>query len=477
MDLFERFNDYIDRHTLLQQGERVIIGVSGGADSLCLLDLLTRWGVEPIVAHLDHQLRQESASEAEFVQEVAQSYAHAFELSTVAVDKDHTGSLEEQARLARYRFLVNTAHKYSTRKILVGHTFDDQVETILMHFLRGAGPAGLRGMLPATEMDDWVGIPRSEGILILRPLLQIRHAEALKYCEEIGLQPRFDRSNLDRTYFRNRIRHELIPILEEFNPGIRNVVYSLGEVMRSEVEFLEAQVESHWSRVVEILTKDDLILRWDPIHDLPFALQRGLLRRAILELRPDLRDLGFEQIERARRFMLDLDRPASQPVISDLTMHQYAKDVLLSGADQPPALPDHPQIIDTIRLEAPFSGIINLAYGWSIKTSELVGMQLEALPERGGDAWDVVLDQAVLAEPLNFRKRQAGDRMQPLGMQGNVKISDLMINRKIPRLARERWPLLISGGEIAWVPGIHIAHAFRLTDRSHTALRLKVIRP
>lgn len=477
MDVFERYSSYVKRHRLLQQGEPVVVGVSGGADSLCVLDLLTRGGVKPIVAHLDHQLREDSASDAEFVRQVALRYGHPFELGTADLTNTDTGSLEERSRLARYRFLVDVAHKFCAQKIVVGHTFDDQVETILMHFIRGAGPAGLRGMLPATKLDEWVGIPRSKGMIIIRPMLEIRHVEALRYCEEIGIQPRFDRSNLDQTFFRNRIRHELLPILEEFNPGIRGVVQTLGEVMRSEVDFIEAQVESYWPLAVEVLSENSLILRWELFHKLPLALQRGLVRGAIFELKPTLRDLGFEHIERALEFVLDLDRPPSQTLIDSLVMHAYAEDVLLTAADQLPALPDQPQVIESIPLEEPLPEKIKLANGWVIVVTESVDRGLEEIRDRGHDAWDVVLDRSMLQQPLCFRTRRPGDRMQPLGMHGSAKVSDLMINRKIPRLAREHWPLLVAGDEIAWLPGVHIGHSFRVTVNTQDSLRLTIVRP
>ncbi len=477
MNVLEKFAGYVQDHGLLQEGEQIVVGVSGGPDSLCLLDLISRWGAIPIVAHFDHKLRPESANEAEFVREISINRGMLFELGEAGIEKTEGGSLEERARLVRYRFLVDVARKYSVDKLAVGHTYDDQVETILMHFLRGAGPAGLRGMLPATEMSDWVGIPGSSGLMLVRPLLSVTHEETLAYCEQVGLEPRFDRSNRDETYFRNRIRHHLLPILEEYNPGARGVIYSLGEIMRAEVEYLQQEVDAHWSRTTQVLSSDALIVRASSFQELPLALQRGILRRAITELRPDIRDLGFDHIERALEFLLTVDRPSAKPVIDDLLIHDYGVDVLLAPGDEIPLLPDYPQIEDGIHLELLPLEELTLANGWRVLIAEYEEMDVEKADKVGADAWDVYIDRACLADPVILRGRQPGDRIQPLGMQGSMKVSDLMINRKIPQLAREHWPLLSAAGEIAWVPGLHLAHPFRVTDETRRALRMRVRPP
>lgn len=477
MDLYERFSAYTGEHHLLEPGERIVVGVSGGADSLCLLDMLSRSGVDLIVAHLDHKLRPESGQEAGFVRSIAEDYSLPFELGEVEDVSFEDGSLEERARLARYRFLVVVARKHGVQKIAVGHTYDDQVETVLMHFLRGTGPAGLRGMLPARRMNEWVGIDDAGGIVLIRPLLAIRHAEAQDHCEQLGLEPRFDRSNLDTTFFRNRIRHQLLPILEEYNPGVRAVIHSLGEIMRSEVEFIQGQVDLTWPAAVEILDADAILLRGGAIREFPTALQRRILKRAIRQLRPEVRDLGFDQIERLRLFLLNPQRQPSSPVVADLSAYDCADDILLSGAGKLPLLPDFPQISNEVPLETPPSADLPLANGWHISISIQEDVNMKDIEAQEGTGWDVYLDRDSLKQPTVLRRRQPGDWIQPLGMQGRMKVSDLMINRKVPRLAREHWPLLVSGGEVVWVPGLHIAHPFRVTAETGRVVRLAVMRP
>ena len=475
MELYNRVAEYVHKHDLIDPDETLVVGVSGGADSLCLLDVLSKWGLDLIVAHLDHGLRPESASDASYVQEIANRYGHTFEHERVELNPELSGSLEQAARLARYGFLVEVARRYDIAKIAVGHTFDDQVETILMHFLRGAGPAGLRGMLPETNLADWVAVPQAEGRSVIRPLLAIRHAEAAEYCESVGLAPRFDHSNLDMTFFRNRIRHELLPALEEYNPGVRDVIYRLGEVMRSEVEFVQSQVDMHWPDVTIPLGKDALLLKRAALLDLALALQRNIIRRAILELRPAVRDLGFDQIERALSYMLAADRPASQPIIEDLLVLDYEDDVIIAPAGVKPLLPDCPQIEETAVLSQPFPDRIQLADGWYISFSESREMNVEIAKSGRFDALDVAVDRSKLGDRLTIRTREPGDRLQPLGMQGSMKVSDLMINEKVPYLAREHWPVLLSDHKVVWIPGLQLGHPFRITEATQDTLRMRVV--
>ena len=233
MDASARVADFISRTGMLKAKQPVIVGVSGGADSLCLLDCLHRLRYSLVLAHFDHQLRADSGEDADFCREMAERYGiqAAIEAGDVRAFADQGRSLEEAARLLRYRFLARTANKHGATVIATGHTADDQVETILMHFLRGSGPSGLSGMLPSTALDDWVDIPEGEGVDLIRPLLELTRAQTSGHCREQGLAPIEDSTNQDPSFFRNRLRHELLPELETYNPGVRNVLLRTGHVM------------------------------------------------------------------------------------------------------------------------------------------------------------------------------------------------------------------------------------------------------
>ncbi len=473
---YEQVSDFIKKHRLLNRGERVVIGISGGPDSLCLLDSLHHLGYPLICAHLDHGLRQESSDEAAYVKSIAQSYNLPFEIERqdVAVKAGSGVSLEEAARLARYNFLVRVARKNDVQVIATGHTADDQVETVLMHFLRGTGPSGLRGMLPDTPLDSWVGIPDAQGIRLIRPLLSLNRGQTEGHCQAMGLEPVIDSSNMDQTFFRNRIRHELLPLLETYNPGIRQILLRLARIMTAEVDLLAEMVASDWASVFESMGESALLLRVESMERKPLALQRALLRSAIQKLRPSARDVSFDTIERGLQFVSDPIRPASRPLIAGLMLKDLGEEILLYHTDSPVIFDRLPQLIGDAQMEVPIPGEVELAGGWKLTAaSESIapGSYQTYLNAQEGDF--AAIDESSVSTPLSVRTRVPGDRIQPLGLEGTTKVSDIMINNRIPDLARARWPIVVSGDEVVWVAGIRMSHLFRLTEETS---RVTVIR-
>src|SRR5579884_3235118 len=274
-NIVESVTTYIEQHKLLPESGRVIVAVSGGADSLCLLHLLhalcgpgKRYpGVQLHVAHLDHQLRRDvSASEAETVARLAASWELPVTIGVVdvpALARRERRSLEDAARTARYRFLREVAHG---QPIAVAHHADDAVETLLLHILRGGGLPGMVGMLP--RQQD-----------IIRPLLEVTHAETVAYCQQHSIIPIEDASNTDPRFLRNRLRHELLPLLESLNPGIRSTLLRNAEGMRVDLAWIEAQVDTLWPTVVIAQQEDAIRLNLQALRALPLSLQRHLLRR------------------------------------------------------------------------------------------------------------------------------------------------------------------------------------------------------
>ena len=469
MKCYEQVTDFIKQHQLLNPGDRVVIGVSGGPDSLCLLDILYALGYPLICAHLDHGLRRESSDEAAFTKSIAKSYNLPFEIEkkNVALMAGSGVSLEEAARLARYNFLARVARQNDVHVIATGHTADDQVETVLMHFLRGTGPSGLRGILPDTPLDSWVGIPDVQGIRLIRPMLALNRDQTEDHCRAVGFEPVIDPSNMDLTYFRNRIRHELLPLLETYNPGIRQILLRLAQIMTAEVDLITEQVANTWESVFESQGESALLIRVESMERRPLALQRALLRTAIKMLQPSARDVGFETIERGLQFVSDPMRPASRSLIAGLMLRDFGKNVLLYHKDSPVVFDRLPQLIENAQVEVPIPGEVELAGGRKLTVaSESIapGSYQTFLNAQEGDF--VAIDGSRVSAPLNVRTRLPGDRIQPLGLDGNTKVSDIMINNHIPDLARARWPIVVSGDEVVWVAGIRMSHLFRLTEET-----------
>ena len=480
MQSYEQVGEFIMAHDLLNPGDRVVIGVSGGADSLCLLDSLYHLGYPLICAHLDHGLRQESSDEAAYVKSIAQSYNLPFEMEKqdIALKAGSGVSLEEAARLVRYSFLARVAKKNDGHVIATGHTADDQVETVLMHLLRGTGPSGLRGMLPDTPLDSWVGIPDAKEIRLIRPLLTLNHDQTEDHCRAINLEPVIDPSNMDHIYFRNRIRHELLPLLETYNPGIRQILLRLARIMTAEVDLLAEMVANAWESVFESQGESALLLRVESLERRPLALQRALLRSAIKKLLPTARDVSFDTIERGLQFVSDPMRPASRPLIAGLMLRTLGDDILLYHTDSPVIFDRLPQLIKDAQVELPIPGKVELAGGWkltALSESIALGSYQTYLNAQEGDF--AAIDRSLISEPLNVRTRMPGDRIQPLGLNGTTKVSDIMINNRIPDLARARWPMVVSGDEVVWVTGIRMSHLFRLTEGTSSVIVIHLSPP
>ncbi len=482
MGILREITAFIDQEELLEANERLVAAVSGGADSLCLLYCLVRLGYRPIVAHLDHQLRPESKSEAAFVQQIATQLELEFvsENADVAGFAEQGASIEEAARILRYRFLVRVAQQHGVDVIATGHTSDDQAETVLMHFLRGAGPSGLRGMLPKTSLRDWVGIAENEGsrLSLVRPLLCLTHQQAEEYCEAQGLSPVLDSSNLELTYYRNRLRYHLLPILEKYNPEIRNVLNRTGRVMAAEADWLADTVAEYWSTVVYARGEHALALRTNAFLSLPTALQRAILREMIRRLKPKLRDVGFDAVERASHFVKRDKCGKRIFLVGDLVLSRCEDQYLLFDAEKEPLLPEYPQLVSDSPCEMPIPGTIELGSGWVLEALEMPlthVLRETVLNDRSGRI--AAVDAAKIEAALAIRARKPGDRIRPLGMEGTLKVADLFVNHHVPQLARARWPLVVSRDKVLWVAGLRMSQDVRFTEETQEIVMLRLIDP
>jgi tRNA(Ile)-lysidine synthase len=478
MDVMERVRAAIDLHGLLRPGQRVVLGVSGGADSLCLMDCLRQLGFDLVVAHLDHQLRPSSAQEAQRVAKLAEGFGLPVFLGQAEVRAmtDEGLSLEEAARLARYRFLTQVAEGEGVARIATGHTAQDQVESILMHLLRGAGPAGLRGMQPRTDLSSWEGVGAPEGMVLIRPLLDVGREETLAYCRSQGLEPAFDESNLDLRFFRNRIRHHLIPVLKTYNPGIEESILRMGEVMTGHTELVDGLVEECWKEVVTEESTSDLWLDRETFMRLPLALQREVLRTCARRLVPSLRDLNFEHVNRALEFIEEKASGGLVPLVGDLELHRFAREIVVRASQVEFRLPAYPQMESTKpqQLVAPCS--LSLREGWSLKVEHRAMDPSYWNRVQGLDSHEAALDAQEIRGSLHVRSWKRGDRIQPLGMRGTMKVAALFVNSKVPRPARRLWPLVVDQEGILWVVGLRVDQRCRVTEGTESVLHMRLVR-
>jgi tRNA(Ile)-lysidine synthase len=466
----------------LQPDRPIIVGVSGGPDSVCLFHILLQQGYPLIAAHLNHGLRPEAAEEADFVRELAAQWQTPFVLEkqdVAAFARQNGYSLEEGARVARYRFLSREAAKGDAQAIAVAHTADDQVETVLMHFLRGTGAAGLRGMVFRTRLENG-----EQDIPLIRPLLSTWREEILDYLEAHQLPSRLDQSNLDVRFYRNRLRHELIPFLESYNPAIRQNIWRMAEILRAEDKALDELTQAVWEECVSSTGDGYVFLKREGLIAQNTAILRRLMRKSIGRLRPGLRDVDFDAIERALAFVQSPVPSKHIPLGGGLRMYYESGAICLAGEKTNLPTTNWPQIPAGETYLLPLSGALKLPGGWILR-SELDPEPALDEPANGGswatareDPYQAWMDADQIQAPLLVRTRQPGDRFYPLGLATHsLKLADFMINVKLPQRARAGWPLVISGDMIAWVPGLRMAHPFRVTPQTRRQVHLLLERP
>jgi tRNA(Ile)-lysidine synthase len=382
--------------------------------------------------------------------------------------KNNQLSIEEAARMLRYRFLFEQAEQSEAQAVAVAHTADDQVETVLMHFLRGAGLSGLKGMQPRAINQEW-----SATIPLARPLLAVWRNEILAYCNEHGLQPIHDESNTDLKFFRNRLRYELLPALEAYNPQIREVIWRTAQVLAGDQEIVADRLDQLWETCLYEQADSYCGFRLNEFRRFNIGEQRGLIRRAIERVRPNVRNIDFAHIEDAIAFVHSPPRSRCRDLVAGLRMLLEDKVFWVAGweADLPalgwPQIEQAPCNID-------LPGEIRIGQTWQLKAwigeDRKAGYAAALSNDNRYAAW-ISGDQ--VESSLTVRKRQRGDRFQPLGMGGHtMKLADYFINKKLPKRAREKWPLICAGDTIVWIPGYQVNHHYRLTDETKKIIAL-----
>lgn len=463
----KRVLQLIQEHQLTKAQQPLVVGVSGGPDSVCLLhilvDLQETLEITLHAAHLNHGLRgAESDADARYVSHLAYKLGVPVTVTSLNVQAyraQHHCSLEEAARELRYGFFSEVVTSVGASRVAVGHTADDQVETILMHLVRGAGLSGLAGMQPITT---WHSSTTSTQLTVVRPLLGITRKEVEAYCAAHKLSPRTDTSNWSPAYLRNRFRSELIPLLRSYNPNISAALLRTARTAADQISFLDSQVSQLWNRIVEE-HPGRIILDTRAVVDLPGAIKRHLFRRILQQLLGDLMEIEFTHIE---SIMSALTKPAGKKLSLPgglVFSVDYETCTLGFDAVQPCPLPP---LEGEHRLILP--GETTLP-GWRVR-----GSILEQPPaEKKSPGLTAYLDLDIAGTELVVRPRRPGDRFQPLGMASPKKIQDFMVDAKIPRSWRKRVPLVCSPHHILWVVSWRIDERAKVSNSTQRVLRLE----
>jgi len=472
----------------LRPGDPVVLGVSGGADSLAMLCLFAaaqeEFGLRLAVLHVHHGIRGADADgDARFVEVVCAARGVACRVVKVdvpALARQEKLSLEEAARQARYAALFQEAVRIDASWVAVAHNADDQAETVLMHFLRGSGMAGLRGMLPVASLSDHlasftpspVETGRSSRRLIhlIRPLLNVPRADIERYCRDHDLTPRQDATNADTTYFRNKLRHEALPLLASLNPNLRETLGRTASVMAADYEWHQAELEQAALDIMRRAAPGRVELDLASWRSAPLSVQRGLIRAAVMSLRAHVRDLSFEQVEQAGRVAREGAVGAQAPLPGGLTLRVDYDALVIAPEGASSRRPEGPLLEPGAVVEVNAPGSTNLSNGWQFTLARYDGLYAgREWKKLLRNRWAAVLNLPGGAATLRLRTRLPGDHFQPQGAGGSQKLSDFMINAKIPAAWRGHIPLLTAGDELAWVCGWRVDQRFTVTAETQEA--------
>jgi tRNA(Ile)-lysidine synthase len=460
--LIAKARETIKKYGMLGRGDRVVVAVSGGPDSVCLLsvlhDLAKDLDLILHVAHLDHRFRgEESAEEARFVEGLAKGLGIAATVESRDVPAycaERGLSAQAGAREVRYAFLQQCAKATSARCIALGHTANDQAETLLMRLVRGAGISGLSSIPPVRGN-------------IIRPLIAITRDEVLAFLQHERLDFRTDPSNRRPVYTRNRVRQEVLPVLERFNPRIVEALAAEADMLRDENEAIEATLPAVMQQVMR-REGEAVHIRRDRFNALLPALRRRVLRKALeLAAGDDAVDHSWIRTEEALGFMTAAQSGRSMEVPGGLLLEREYDDLVIRTREQ--------EMVFCVPLAVP-GGTMAPAARLAIETVILAPPPFPGA-DRGNYLWQAVFDYDKMSLPLYLRSRRPGDRFCPAGMGGrSKKLQDFFVDEKVPRVRRNTAPLLATELDVVWIMGMRTDGRF-LPGPGTTKLLVVTVRP
>ncbi len=449
---------------MIEEGEVVLLCVSGGVDSMAMLDIFSslkgELNIKLVVCHLNHNLRgEEAARDQSFVEKAAKDRGLDFYTKTLVEGelKDGGGSLQERAREARYAFFIEAAKKFGATRIALAHNKDDQAETVLMRILKGSGLKGLSGM-PALREP------------YIRPLIEATRAEIEEYVKKNNVGFVEDSSNESTKYLRNQLRLELIPLLEkDYNPMIKDALVSLSEMAERDYSFIENEAMGLFESALETKDQRALVFSRGPLIGAHPALSTRVFFMAAQALKGDAREFYSVHVESFLSLVHSTEPGASVDLPGGLRLRRDYEQVIIEFAELDAEVSDAPGY----EVELNLPGVTKLGETGETFTAEI----LKETPDpKGASNMYAFFDLDVVEEaqgPLVVRTFRAGDRMTPLGMEGNKKVQDIFVDDKVAKLTRASVPILVCAGELLWLAGLRQSETAKLTPGTRRTLKVE----
>ncbi len=455
--MLKKFLTIIQKNQLIEKGNKIVVGVSGGPDSICLLHLLWRirknFNLNLYSVHLNHQFRGKEAEEdALYVKKICEKLeipVFVYTKDVAQYSKEKGISFEEGGREIRYRLFGEVMSKKGADKIAIAQNQDDQAETVLMRLIRGSGMEGLSAM-------DYI----REG-KIIRPILDISRKEIEYYCDKYQLNPRIDRTNLESVYTRNRIRLEIIPYIERyFNPNIKSTLCRTADLLREDNDFIERIVEEIYSKVVK-KSGSNILINVYLLKEHHSAIQKRIFRKAFAEISGNLKN--FEQIH----IQSLIDLVYSGKVGSEI--HLPKKIVVVLEYDY-------------LIFQKRNSKIKNKNFEYPVEIDKKIWLKecnaylscnvvkIDKDFQISDGIYKKHFDFNKIQNKLMIRNRRPGDRFYPLGLQGSKKLKDYFIDEKIPQRERDSIPLLCDGDQIMWIIGYRMSEKYKIDKNTKMVL-------
>lgn len=449
----------IIENKMFEANDKVIVGVSGGPDSMCLLNILnslkSELKIEIAVAHINHGLRGEySDGDEQYVQNYCSEngiafYSRKIDINSIAQEKDI--SCETAGRNERYAFFKELMHQLKFQKIALAHNANDQAETVLMRIMRGTGLKGITGIKPVRDK------------IIVRPILEVKRDEIEKYCSDNNLTPRIDKTNFENIYTRNKIRLELIPFMREnFNPEIVEALNRLASTLRIDNEYLEQLAIQKYKYFCEIKPEKIIIRR--EAFDENISILTRIIRQALLKKSGNL--INFEKIH-----IYDIIKIQKQTTGSLLTLPNRINAINNYGNIEIVCANEKEDEFDDFiyKLQIGENHIEKLDMDISlklVKKEEILDFNPGRLTKYF--SYDRINGDIVL------RNKRNGDKIIPLGMSGNKKLKNIFIDLKLPREKRNKVPIITFDGEIAWIIGYKMSDIFKIDENTNNIIEIKI---